>query len=245
MLEFCVQWARRYIKDNQSAERIPLLIELRGQNPAEVDSLDFLSPWAGRYGIDPRQVYNLIKSGEAIVIFEGFDELRNAGRAYDRHEHFNALWLMTFPGAKLIFTGRPNFFLDEKEKNRTLRSDGVAGSAFTQVWELDRLTEEEIKKASMGFDQAFSQSLMAAVQTHPAFLDIVSRPSMLPVVATIWPTIESHQTQGYDLTSAILLEYYIEANYRRKTEEIEIDRLTAGAPEDASYLLLPRQGREV
>jgi hypothetical protein len=119
MLEFCVRWARRYLQGGSEGERIPLLIELRGHSPAEeADSLTFLSIWAGRYGIAPKQVYNLIKSGDAIVIFEGFNELRNAGRAYDRHEHFNALWLMAYPGTKLIFTGRPNFFLDENREKQ-------------------------------------------------------------------------------------------------------------------------------
>ena len=116
MLEFCVQWARRYLADKASNERVPLLIELRGQCPSEVDPVGFLSSWASRYSLQPKQLYNLIKAGEAIVIFEGFDELRNAGRAYDRHEHFNALWKMSFPGTKLIFTGRPNFFKMRRKK---------------------------------------------------------------------------------------------------------------------------------
>ena len=117
MLDFCVSWARRYLSGDAINERVPLLIELRGQSPAENDPVSFLAAWAVRYGLPSRQLYNLIRAGEAIVIFEGFDELRNAGRSYDRHEHFNALWRMGFPGTKLIFTGRPNFFLDEKEKN--------------------------------------------------------------------------------------------------------------------------------
>ncbi len=245
MLEFCVQWARRYIKDNQSAERIPLLIELRGQNPAEVDSLDFLSPWAGRYGIDPRQVYNLIKSGEAIVIFEGFDELRNAGRAYDRHEHFNALWLMSFPGTKLIFTGRPNFFLDEKEKNRTLRTDiltAAAGGAFTQLWEIDQLTEQEVGKVVRGFGEALGASIMKAAKAHAGFFQIISRPSMLPVVATIWGPIQKLQEEGRDLTSAFLLEQYLRATYQRKEQE---SKQNLAAFDPASYLLLPWQVRDV
>lgn len=221
---------------------------MRGKNPAESDPVAFLATWAGHYDLPPNHVYNLIKAGEAIIIFEGFDELRNAGRAYDRHEHFNALWRMAFPGTKLIFTGRPNFFLDEKEKNRTLRSGamrGAGGDAFTQLWELDRLTEEEVERATIGFGRSLGKSIMDAVRAHPAFFEIVSRPSMLPIVATIWPKINFLQAQGYDLTSAILLEYYIEANYSRKTEEIVRDQLVAAAPEDASYLLLPSQVRDV
>ena len=227
MLNFCVKWARRYLTDGALDEPVPLLIELRGQSPAEVDPVGFLAPWASRYGLQSRQLYNLIKAGEAIVIFEGFDELRNAGRAYDRHEHFNALWRMAFPGSKLVFTGRPNFFIDEKEKNRTLRADflqGAAGNAFTQLWELDRLNEQEIEKVANGFGEVLGRSIISATKSHPPFQEIVSRPSMLPVVATIWSTIEQLQQKSQNVTSATLLELYLKAIYQRKTQEIESKR---------------------
>ncbi len=250
MLEFCVRWARNYLDNGAIGERIPLLVELRGQNPAETDPVTFLSAWAGvRYpDLRPQQLYNLIKAGEAIVIFEGFDELRNAGRAYDRHEHFNALWRMAFPGTKLIFTGRPNFFLDEQEKNRTLRSDdlrGAMGNAYTEPLMLDRLTEGEVERVANGFGRELGTAIMGAVTAHSTFLDIVSRPSMLPVVATIWETITKLRERGHDLTGAILIELYLQAIYRRKEAEIERDRRESLAPEDASYLLLPREVREV
>jgi hypothetical protein len=68
---------------------------------------------------------------------------------------------------------------------------------------------------------------------------------MLPVVATIWDKIVALQEQGHNLTSAALLELYLQAMYRRKEEEIENDRRFHAAPEGASYLLLPREVREV
>ena len=138
MLSLCVKWAKAYLTTGASDERIPLLIELRGQNPGESDPLTFLSGWGSRYGLPPQQLMNLIQAGEAILIFEGFDELRHAGRAYDRHEHFNALWRLAYPGTKVIFTGRPNFFLDEAEKNRTLRTDEAGG--YTRAVQFSMIT---------------------------------------------------------------------------------------------------------
>jgi hypothetical protein len=122
----------------------------------------FLSAWAGRYALPPKQLYNLVRSGQAILIFEGFDELRNAGRAFDRHEHFNALWRFAYPGTKVLFTGRPNFFIDDREKNRTLRTDpnrGAAGNAYTQLFELDRLTMSEVEIVARGFGPGFQQAI--------------------------------------------------------------------------------------
>jgi hypothetical protein len=49
MLKFCADCAMRYGQSSASEERIPLLIELRGQNPGESDPLTFISAWAARY----------------------------------------------------------------------------------------------------------------------------------------------------------------------------------------------------
>lgn len=247
MLRFCVDWARRYLDGDESDARIPLLVELRGQNPGgEADSRVFLAAWGARHGVDPGQVYNLIRSGDAIVIFEGFDELKNAGRAYDRHEHFNALWRMAFPGTKLIFTGRPNFFIDEQEKNRTLRSGtthGIAGEAYTQLWEMDHLTREEIETVGNGFHPGLGRSIAEAADANKAFFEIVSRPSMLPVVATIWGRIEKLRAEGQELTSALLLEIYLQATYERKEAEMRRQQLDPYGP--AGYLLFPREVRDL
>jgi hypothetical protein len=196
MLKFCADWAVRYGRPSAPEERIPLLIELRGQNPAESDPLSFVSAWAARYALNPKQILNLIEAGEAVLIFEGFDELRHAGRAYDRHEHFNALWRMAYPGTKVIFTGRPNFFIDEVEKNRTLRTEETGAYAYTQLWELAPLTMDEVKEVADGFGGDLGTKIMQATKSNPSFFDIVSRPSMLPVVATIWSRIEEFRRKG-------------------------------------------------
>ncbi|MER8700438.1 NACHT domain-containing protein [Mesorhizobium sp. M1273] len=248
MLALCVKWARTYLKHGPTNSLVPLLIELRSQSPSETDPSSFLAPWASRFGLDPRRIYNLIQAGEAVLIFEGFDELRNAGRAYDRHEHFNALWRLAYPGTKLIFTGRPNFFIDEVEKNTTLRVDrskGAAGNAYTDLWEIDRLEPDEVMKALSGFDAEMAKSVLVAAEEHTSFRDIVSRPSMLPVVATIWPEIEELQRRGQKLTDAILIERYLDAVYQRKEAEIESYQRVTGASPGATYLVLPRELREV
>jgi hypothetical protein len=245
MLKFCADWAMRYGWSNASEQRIPLLIELRGQNPGESDPLTFISAWAARYALNPKQILNLIEAGGAILIFEGFDELRHAGRAYDRHEHFNALWRMAYPGTKVIFTGRPNFFIDDDEKNLTLRTSEAGVYAHTQLWELLPLTMDEVREVAGGFGKQLGMSIAEAASNDASFFDIVSRPSMLPVVATIWSKIEDLRRRGHEFTSAILLEHYIRATYDRKEEELRQDQFKRKAPEGTSYLILPREVREL
>ena len=249
MLRLCANWAKAYLQQGTSNGRVPLLIELRGQNPAEERS-DLHSCRRGLRASDcllTTHLQSRVNHGQAIVIFEGFDELRNAGRAYDRHEHFNALWRFAFPGTKVLFTGRPNFFLDEAEKNRTLRNDrskGAAGNAFTELWELDRLTVEEVRAATRGFGASLGEAIVGAAASNPSFLQIVSRPSMLPVVATIWPDIEMLQKRGHTLTSAVLIDRYLQAIYQRKEVEIETEQRIGRSVEAGNYLVLPREIRE-
>ncbi|MEO0369551.1 MAG: hypothetical protein AAF197_12345, partial [Pseudomonadota bacterium] len=188
LLKFCYDWAVRFTTTGYNGERIPLLIELRGQSPSEIDPLGFLSTWCSRYRLPPQLVLNLIKSGDALIIFEGFDEIRNAGRAYFRHEHFNALWRFAYPGTKIIFSGRPNFFLDQEEANRTLRNQEarkLAGDVFTVVWRLQKLSRLQIAEACRCYTSDIQSGIISATQGNREFLDIISRPSMIPVVATI------------------------------------------------------------
>lgn len=248
LLKFCYDWAKRFVESGVIGERVPLLIELRGQSPFETDPLGFLSPWCARYRLHPQQVFNLIKAGDAVVIFEGFDELRNAGLAFYRHQHFNALWRFAYPGTKIIFTGRPNFFLDQEEANRTLRSHEarkLGGDAFTSIWKLRKLDQDQIICACRGYETGTIEGISNSIRTSPDFLDIVSRPSMLPVVATIWGDIYDIQRSGTTLTGAVLIEKYIQAIFSRKEAELEQDRIRNDAPSGSRYLVLPKPVREL
>lgn len=248
LMKLCTDWAKRFLKTGQIGERVPLLIELRGQSPFETDPLGFISPWCARYRLPPQQVLNLIKSGDAILIFEGFDELRNAGKSYYRHQHFNALWRFAYPNTKLIFTGRPNFFLDEEETNRTLRSQtnrATGGDYYSEVWKLKKLNEDQIKLACRSYNDSVRKGISSSVESSKEFFEIVSRPSMLPVVATIWPEINKKQEVGHALTGAELIEMYIQAVFSRKEAELERDRVRLEAPSGSRYLLLPKQLREL
>lgn len=248
MLQICASWAARYLQGQASGEPIPLLIELRGKNPAETDPISFLAQWGARYHLHADQVYNLIRAGHAVVIFEGFDELRNAGRAYERHEHFNMLWSFAYPGTKLLFTGRPNFFIDEKELNYTLRNDSLKGAAsnvFSEIYRVSMFDIKDIECSCRSYSDTIRRGILNAASHNEHFLDIVARPSMLPVVATIWPDIKLQIVEAINVGSAILLEEYLAATYSRKEAELEEDRLRNRSSPAASYLLLPRSMREI
>lgn len=248
LLKYCCDWAERFLHSGSLDERVPLLIELRGKNPSESDPLSFLSTWCSRYGLLPQSVLNLIKMGDAVVIFEGFDELLNVGTAFYRHQQFNALWRFAYPGTKLVFTGRPNFFFDEGEANRTLRNDivrVVGGDAHTEVWRILKLDERQIALACRSYDENVKNGIIKSIASNKDFLEIVSRPSMLPVVATIWNEIADKEASGMELTGAVLIEMYTQAIFARKEAELERDRVVFDAQPGSRYLLLPKQVREL
>ena len=248
LLKFCYDWAKRFEEREVVDERVPLLIELRGQNPSETAPLNFLSPWCARYRLSPQQVLNLIKAGGAVIIFEGFDELKNAGSAYHRHQHFNALWRFSYSGTKLVFSGRPNFFLDQKEANHTLRSQEtreLCGDSFTSIWCLEKLDLFQIRTACRSYGKKIKDGISVAAEKNPNFLDIISRPSMLPVVATIWEEIHDLSETNSPLTGATFIEKYIRAEFSRKEAELERDRVRDGTPIGTSYLVLPKLVREM
>ena len=245
MLKFCADWASAYLEGKAKDKRVPLLIELRGRDPANMDPKTFISTWCHRYDLEADRVYNLVRAGEAILIFEGFDELQNAGREYDRYRHFKALWSFAFPNAKLIFTGRPNFFLGSKETNLTLRSmefHHAEGSAFSELLEIVSLTIEQIRDACRPYDSKIQNGIVKLAERDANFYKIVSRPSMLPVVATIWDKVES-LNESPAVTD--LFDLYIDAIYERKIQEERKDQMRLGKPTDASYLKLPKEARHL
>ncbi|MDO5895724.1 NACHT domain-containing protein [Agrobacterium sp. Azo12] len=247
MLEFCVDWAKRFLGGFAVNERVPLLIELRGKSPGELPPIDFLAQWGTRYGFQAEKLFALIRSGQAVLIFEGFDELKNAGRQFERHEHFNALWRFAYPGSKILFTGRPNFFIDQSERNSTLRIDensGAASNAFTEMYAIQMFDEVDVVSACRAYPDEIRVGIKNTFNDHPDFREIVMRPSMLPVVATIWPEIQNAERSGLDITGSMLLERYLSAVYARKEAELENDRASFQTPTLGSYLLLPRAIRE-
>lgn len=248
MLKYCAEWAKAHLNGEAQGKRVPLLIELRGRNPTENDPLSFLAAWCVRYRLNPGQIFNLIRSGDAVVIFEGFDELRGAGREYDRFNHFNALWRFAYDGVKVIFTGRPNFFIDDAEANRTLRHHplrGGDGGVFTTVFRLQPLSRAQIGRACRDYPETVRTGIVSLIAADESFAEILSRPSMLPVVATIWPTLRKKLNEGIGVNGANLIGLYIDASFKRKEAELQKDQIEFGAPSASRYLLFNTSVRKL
>lgn len=229
MLHFAADWAKRYLEsvskgeERRNRERVPLLIELRGRSPKDQPTgIGILGEWGHQYGLSGELLNNLVNSEMAILIFEGFDEVKNAGKKLDRYEHFNSLWKFAFEGSKIIFTGRPNFFLDDEERIQFLNSTSDVlsnGSCISSAYSIEFMTIEDINTTLRLVRSDLRDEIISHSTNDPLLMDIAKRPSMLPVVVSQWNKIKLAQERGEKITSSQIVRSYIEATYKRKNEE--------------------------
>jgi len=133
--------------------RLPIIIELRGRCPRSMTTRDILGIWANQNGVAAESVERLNEAGRPLLILEGFDEMDLVGDAARRMEHFLALWRLCGPKSKLLITGRPNFFLDNWERDRALRIDrSAAGRPYCEPVYLMPFDLRQIRRALRGVD---------------------------------------------------------------------------------------------
>lgn len=223
MLEYAAQWAREYLEFRKSTftrGRIPLLIELRGRSPKDLAGPeDILGEWGSRFGLRGDALFNLVKCGRALLIFEGFDEVQNAGGRLDRYEQFNALWQFAFSNSKIIFTGRPNFFIGADETKSIMRVSGdyePPTYPSTRVYTLDFLSIDDIRVVLRNAPETTRNEIIELAKSDKSFLNIAQRPSMLPIIASEWRNIRRLQTQSSEITPAEVLDGYIKSTFKRK-----------------------------
>jgi hypothetical protein len=212
-----LMWAFHVI-DNGPAlpERIPILIELRGTSPRNLSTLQFLGAWAAQYNINAQALLRLHIAGRLVVIFEGFDEMALVGDAEMRLKHFRTLWEFAYPKARILITGRPNFFLDEEEMKAALGiSKPVGDRPYCEALRLVPFNPEQIREALRAYKSTVRVQIYDLVKQNPRFLDLVSRPSLLHIVAVLWERERLFEKVD-QLTSAFVMDLFIRHSYRRQ-----------------------------
>jgi hypothetical protein len=202
--------------------RIPLLIELRGKSPSTLQPLEFLGAWASAYRIEPRSLMRLIVSGHIIIIFEGFDEMAEAGDIESRLNHFRSIWRFFYPNSKIIITGRPNFFLDDHELKAALGIGDSSGALpYCDPIYLRFFDEPQMKQALRNMDLETQNQIISLCETDSKFKEIVSRPALLHIVALLW---KSELATMKDIDSAYIIGMFINYLYQRQASKSGDDR---------------------
>lgn len=189
--------------------RVPILIELRGMSPRNLTPLQLLGSWGAKYNINPQALMRLNIEGKLLIIFEGFDEMELSGDTEKRLSHFKALWQFCYPKAKILLTGRPNFFLDDLEMRRSLGIDIPSlHRPYCEVMRLLPFDLESIRSAVDRYDKNLSGQIVSAAESNERFRDIVSRPSLLHYVVHLWKR-ENLGDRVEELTSAEVIELFL------------------------------------
>jgi hypothetical protein len=202
-----------------SSDRVPILLELRGKSPANLLPQELLGTWAQQYKIHALALGKLLIAGRLILIFEGFDEMANVADVEARLSHFRSLWRFAYPESKIVFTGRQNLFFEDKELEVVFQSAaGEKTTASCEVLQLMPFNIEKIASSLRWVDMATRNEIVAAAKAHSQILDVVSRPSLLYIVATIWHDLATLIADG-KVTSAHVIDRFILHSYQRQAEK--------------------------
>jgi len=200
--------------------RFPVLIELRGKSPRNSSKEEILAGWGGNFRIDPAALLKLHKAGRLLLIFEGFDEMDMIGDRELRLNHFQRLWEFATPKAKIIITGRPNFFLDDKELRQNLGVDRTDNySTYCEAVYIEKFRPGQIENALRNVEVNTREQVLKILKNDKSgsFYDLVSRPAILYLVAVLW---KSRLEQIKDkINSALVISEFIKYSYIRQSEK--------------------------
>jgi len=170
-----------------SRHRLPILIRLTGLSPAAMTPEDLLGAWGSRYGLNGRALMALHTAGRTLLIFDAFDEMANVSDRADRFNHFGTLWRFSCKGSRILFTGRPNFFLDDTELRVALGISASSGTGpYCRAIYIEPFCEEQMKKSLRWLPQDMIAAFFQTLATAPQLREMAERPSLLFQLALLW-----------------------------------------------------------
>ena len=208
------------VLDNYSRfGRIPILIELRGKSPRNLNELGILNIWAQQYQISSESLLELHRAGKLLIILDGFDEMDLAGDTELLFDHFNQLWaLARVPHSRIIITGRPNLFIDDQERRQALGLvEARTHLPYAKAIYLEKLNPDQIKEALRSASIPTQQGILKALEkapTNSSFAELITRPSTLFQISTIWDKTLAERSN--ELNSATVIESFLQKAYDRQ-----------------------------
>lgn len=207
------------MSNDRISSYIPILIELRGKSPSTLQPIELFGAWASSYRVDPKSLFKLLQHGRLLLIFEGFDEMSQVGDSESRINHFRSIWKFCYKNSKMIITGRPNFFLDDDELKMALGiEESVASGPYCEAIHLQAFSYEQIKNSLRWLDVDSRTQIIKLAKADSNFYDVVSRPSLLFIVAILWKE-KSEEFTSKNINSATVISLFINHSLRRQVEK--------------------------
>lgn len=203
-------------------DRIPILISLRGRSPRNDSELDILSQWASQYDVAPRALDELHRAGKLFLILDGFDEMDLVGDTQLLRDHFSRIWgLAKYPNARILITGRQNLFTDDTERRAAIGiHNHRLGRSYAKAIYLDKMSREQTGSALREVAPATRDEILAVVDQlgpHGSFVQLISRPSTLYQLSTIWDQELAGKKER--LNSAEVISRFLDATYDRQQQK--------------------------
>lgn len=204
-------------------DRIPILIRLTGRSPSTTRLAELLGAWGAQYNLSGQVLLALHRAGRLLLIFDAFDEMAYVTDRTARFEHFDALWEFASFGAKLLFTGRPNFFLDDEELKEVLGiSKNVAVGPYCEAVRLAPFDILQIEKAVSWLGEEKRLPLVEAIKKLRSLRKVCCRPSLLYLIAHLWDR-ERLDLQNASVSSANIVREFITYSFERQVQKQKDD----------------------
>ncbi|MCV6639438.1 NACHT domain-containing protein [Candidatus Albibeggiatoa sp. nov. NOAA] len=225
------------VEANQSAVRIPIVLTLRGKSPRNLEPQELLGAWAGRFGIDGRALMKLLIAGRLLLIFEGFDEVELSGDKEKRIQHFQTLWDLSYPQAKILITGRPNFFLDNRELKQALGiQEPSSVHPFCEAVWLETFDLAQIEACLSEVDASVRKEIVDLARRDVKFREVVARPSMLHNVSVMWKPRNLAQYKDR-MSSALVMDEFVRYTLERQAaKDKPVQYMQLNTPERAYFM---------
>lgn len=221
---FSQRLAYKLIQSPELSERIPIIMELRGKFPkSNKGLLYFFSDWCAPYGINPKALLKLYYAGKLLLIFEGFDEIEMVGDRKIRMEHFKSIWECCTSNSKIIITGRPNYFANDKEQKIFLRTKETD---FTRQYcreiYIQKFDRQRVFNTLRKFPADVRTEIVSVWEQqskNSSFIDLISRPSSLFLTGAIWKERNLSVMKDRLNSSTIINEFLLHCYDRQEQKE--------------------------
>ena len=122
--------------------------------------------------------------------------------------------------AKILFTGRPEVFENDSELRVALGLANDTGVApTTRPLQMARFKIDQIEATLREAPGSVRSGIVAAAKGSETFYDLVSRPSLLQQLSTIWESTEVLR-RGENISSATIMSFFLESVYDRQAQKI-------------------------
>ena len=208
--------------------RIPLLVRLTGLSPKSTSPEALLGAWGSSVGLNGRALLAMHAAGRTLLIFDAFDEMANVADRSDRLDHFGALWKFASESSKIVFTGRPNFFLDNEELKRMLGiSEFHSQGPYCSAVRIEPFSLSEIRGSLRWMPAQKAEHLVNTIEEYPRLREIAVRPSLLFQLSQLWHQGRLELDTG-DVQSASIIKqfvtYSIERQMAKQRSDVRLER---------------------